>query len=289
MVRKYDSAWAAHAARVQLCAGLARRACGWEDEAMGRLDDVDLSLKLSRKEQDRLLALHGTRLAQLRLTLAGLIGTGRARAAAVRALRGLGRRRQGRRHQAPGRAARRPPRPRQVVRRADARREAPPLPAPLRPRAAGLGRHGRARSHVVRARARRARRGLRHRGAVAARLPRDRRLRAHARRRRHDHRQALPAHLRGRAAQALRAPPPGSAEGVEAHRRGLAQPREAPGLRGRARGDVRAHRHRARAVADRPGRVQALRARARDAEVIAAIEEGCARTRLPAAGAARSR
>jgi AMP-polyphosphate phosphotransferase len=42
----------------------------------GRLDDVDLSLKLSRKEQDRLLALHGTRLAQLRLTLAGLIGSG---------------------------------------------------------------------------------------------------------------------------------------------------------------------------------------------------------------------
>ena len=44
---------------------------------MGRLDDTDLSLKLSRKEQERLLALHGTRLAQLRLTLAGLIGSGR--------------------------------------------------------------------------------------------------------------------------------------------------------------------------------------------------------------------
>jgi AMP-polyphosphate phosphotransferase len=44
---------------------------------MGRLDDVDLSLKLSRKEQDRLLALHGARMAQLRLTLAGLIGTGK--------------------------------------------------------------------------------------------------------------------------------------------------------------------------------------------------------------------
>jgi AMP-polyphosphate phosphotransferase len=43
---------------------------------MGRLDDVDLSLKLSRKEQDRLLALHSTRLAQLRLTLAGLLGSG---------------------------------------------------------------------------------------------------------------------------------------------------------------------------------------------------------------------
>src|ERR1700704_819358 len=64
------------APRVQLCAGLARRACGWEDEAMGRLDDIDLSLKLSRKEQDRLLALHGSRRAQLRLTLAGLIGSG---------------------------------------------------------------------------------------------------------------------------------------------------------------------------------------------------------------------
>jgi polyphosphate kinase 2 (PPK2 family) len=44
---------------------------------MGRLDDVDLSLRLSRKEQDRLLALHGTRLSQLRLTLAGLIASER--------------------------------------------------------------------------------------------------------------------------------------------------------------------------------------------------------------------
>jgi polyphosphate kinase 2 (PPK2 family) len=44
---------------------------------MGLLDDVDLSLKLSRKDQDRLLALHGTRLAQLRLTLGGLTGTGK--------------------------------------------------------------------------------------------------------------------------------------------------------------------------------------------------------------------
>jgi polyphosphate kinase 2 (PPK2 family) len=43
---------------------------------MGRLDEVDLSLKLSRKEQERLLALHGTRLSQLRLTLGGLVGSG---------------------------------------------------------------------------------------------------------------------------------------------------------------------------------------------------------------------
>src|SRR5919201_4474338 len=44
---------------------------------MGRLDDVDLSLNLSREDQDGLLALHGGRLAQLRLALGGLIGTGR--------------------------------------------------------------------------------------------------------------------------------------------------------------------------------------------------------------------
>ena len=74
---------------------------------MGRLDDVDLSLKLSRKEEDQLLALHGTRLAQLRLALGGLIGDRAARAAAVRPLRGLGRQRQGRRDQAPRRPARR--------------------------------------------------------------------------------------------------------------------------------------------------------------------------------------
>jgi polyphosphate kinase 2 (PPK2 family) len=43
---------------------------------MSRLDDVDLSLKLSREEQDRLLELHGRRLAQLRLALGGLIGSG---------------------------------------------------------------------------------------------------------------------------------------------------------------------------------------------------------------------
>jgi polyphosphate kinase 2 (PPK2 family) len=44
---------------------------------MGRLDAVDLTQKLSRKEQDRMLEVHGQRLAQLRLALAGLIGSGR--------------------------------------------------------------------------------------------------------------------------------------------------------------------------------------------------------------------
>jgi len=41
---------------------------------MGRLDEVDLTLKLSREEEERELKAEGGRLAQLRLTLGGLIG-----------------------------------------------------------------------------------------------------------------------------------------------------------------------------------------------------------------------
>jgi polyphosphate kinase 2 (PPK2 family) len=41
---------------------------------MGRLDEVDLTLSLGRKEEERELRTCGGRLAQLRLTLAGLIG-----------------------------------------------------------------------------------------------------------------------------------------------------------------------------------------------------------------------
>ena len=52
----------------------------------------------------------------------------------------------------------------------------------------------------------------------------------------------------------------GPAEGLEADRRGLAQPREAAGLRGRRRRDGAAHEHRLRALAPRRGREQALRA-----------------------------
>ncbi|MFL5782488.1 MAG: polyphosphate kinase 2 family protein [Thermoleophilaceae bacterium] len=44
---------------------------------MGRLDQVDLSLKLSRKEQDERLAAAQERLSALRLQLGGLIGDGR--------------------------------------------------------------------------------------------------------------------------------------------------------------------------------------------------------------------
>ena len=43
---------------------------------MGHLDEVDLTLALSRKEEERELSAAWTRLAQLRLTLGGLIGSG---------------------------------------------------------------------------------------------------------------------------------------------------------------------------------------------------------------------
>src|SRR5215475_14418462 len=41
---------------------------------MGRLDEIDLSLRLDRREEEKELKVQGDRLAQLRLTLAGLIG-----------------------------------------------------------------------------------------------------------------------------------------------------------------------------------------------------------------------
>jgi hypothetical protein len=41
---------------------------------MGRLDEVDLSLSLDRREEEHQLEDLGHRLAQLRLTLGGLIG-----------------------------------------------------------------------------------------------------------------------------------------------------------------------------------------------------------------------
>ena len=123
------------------------------------------------------------------------------RPAAVRGLRGLGRVRQGRRHQAPGRPARPAARPGRAVRRADVRREAAPLPVAVLAGAARLGRHGGARPVLVRPGAGRAGRGLRHRRAVAAGVRRDRRVRADAGRRGHDHRQVLDAPLPGGAAR----------------------------------------------------------------------------------------
>ena len=232
---------------------------------MGRLDDVDLSLKLSRKEQDRLLALHGTRLAQLRLTLGGLIGAGKLGPPLCVLFEGWD-------ASGKGGAIKR------LVAPLDARHVrvksfAAPTPDEKRhhylhrfvPALPGWGGmavldrtwYGRVLVERVEgfATEEQWRRAYREIDDFERMLADDGMIIV-----------KLFLHISdGRAAQALRAPPQGSAEDVEAHRRGLAQPREAPGLRGRARGDVRAHRHRARAVADRPGRVQALRARARDA------------------------
>ena len=50
---------------------------------MGRLDEVDLSLSLGKEEEERGLKEAGKRLAQLRLTLGGLIGERAAGAAAA--------------------------------------------------------------------------------------------------------------------------------------------------------------------------------------------------------------
>jgi polyphosphate kinase 2 (PPK2 family) len=47
-----------------------------EHAAMSRLDELDLTLKLTRREEDRHLAVRGARLQQLRLELAGLTGPG---------------------------------------------------------------------------------------------------------------------------------------------------------------------------------------------------------------------
>jgi polyphosphate kinase 2 (PPK2 family) len=49
----------------------------WEDRAVGRLDELDLSLKLGRKEEARRLEAAQERLLQLRLRLGGLEGDGR--------------------------------------------------------------------------------------------------------------------------------------------------------------------------------------------------------------------
>src|SRR3954471_14908112 len=59
------------------CAITARFAqlCG-DDARVRRLDDVDLSLKLSKEEEAERLDACGRRLAELRLTAAGLLGKG---------------------------------------------------------------------------------------------------------------------------------------------------------------------------------------------------------------------
>ena len=108
--------------------------------------------------------------------------------------------------------------------------------------------------------------------AVGARLRRDQRLRAHARRRGDDAVKFF-IHVSERGAtQALRGAPRRSAEVVEADRRGLAQPQEAQAVQGGDRGHARAHRHRPGAVVPGRGRLEELGAREGDRDGLERIE-----------------
>ena len=192
---------------------------------VGRLDDVDLTQSLGTKEYERLLAARSWRLAQLRLALGGKLGDGGLGPGLLVLFEGWDSAGKGgaiKRLVAPLDA-----RHVRVVQYAapTRRREAALLPQPLRPAAPRPRRHGRLRPHVVRPRARRADRGLRDRRAVAARLRGDRRLRALAVPRGDDRREVLDPPLQGGAAAAVQVARGRSAEALEAHRRGLAQPR----------------------------------------------------------------
>ncbi len=228
---------------------------------MARLDEVDLSVKLPKKDREERLERSQKLLAARRLQMAGKLGGEHARAAAVPGVRGLGRVGQGRGDQAPGRRARLAPRAGRGVRGADATTRSATTTSPAScpscragaawpsSTAPGTGacwssasrgspsedEWQRAYEEIVAFE-----QGLAPRGDAA--------------------RQVLDAHLPRGAAQALRAPRDDPAEGLEADRRGLAQPREAPGLRGRGRGDARAHRPRRRPLARHPGRVEEVRA-----------------------------
>ncbi len=114
---------------------------------MGRLDEVDLSLKLSRKQQDE-AARRGAGAARGAAAAARRPDRRRpARAAGADAVRGLGRVRQGRRDQASGGGPRQPARARRRIRGTDQGREAAPLHVALLPEAPGLGRRGDLRPH----------------------------------------------------------------------------------------------------------------------------------------------
>ena len=203
---------------------MAQRALRVSDEARDadrpypRLEDCDLSLKLSKDEEAKRLGKAQRRLLHLRLINGGQLNNGDLGPPVCIVFEGWDAAGQGWRHQAAGRAARPPARARRPVRRADARRVAAPLPVAVLAAAARMGRHDHLRPQLVRARARRAGRELRHRGAVAPRLPGDRRLRALARRRGNGRDQALDAHVGRGAVAPVRTAPGRSAQGVEADR-----------------------------------------------------------------------
>jgi polyphosphate kinase 2 (PPK2 family) len=106
---------------------------------MGHLDEVDLSLSLGGKEEERELGLGWRRLAQLRLTLGGLIGAKELGPPLVVVFEGWDASGKGGAIERLGLAAGPAPRPRRPVRGAEPGREAPPLPAPILARLPGWG------------------------------------------------------------------------------------------------------------------------------------------------------
>ena len=137
---------------------------------MSRLDDVDLTLHLGKKEYKKQLAAAQERLVHLRLLLGGQIGPKELGPPLCVLFEGWD-------ASGKGGAIQRlvselDPRHVRVraVRGPHLRREAAPLPVAVLAEAAGLGRHGRAGPQLVRAGAGRAGRGLRDRGGLAAGL-----------------------------------------------------------------------------------------------------------------------
>ncbi len=125
----------------------------------------------------------------------------------------------------------------------------------------GHGRPRHLRPLLVRARARRARRGLLLGGRLDARLPRDQRLRGAARRRRRDRGQVLDGGDAAGAAAPLQGAREDRLQALQDHRRGLAQPQEVAPVRARDLRHDRAHLDRGGAVEPRRRQRQAARAR----------------------------
>ena len=103
--------------------------------------------------------------------------------------------------------------------------------------------------------------GLAPRRRLDARLPGDQRFRGAAAAERHDRREVLAADRQGGAAPALSRPRVDAVQAVQDHARGLAQPQEVGGVRGGRRRHDRPHVDRDRAVDDRRGGGQVVRAR----------------------------
>ena len=159
---------------------------------MGRLDELDLSLKLSKEQEAERLAAGRKRLEALRLALGAKLPGYGIWAAGAGAVRGLGRLGQGRRDQAARGAARLAPRARGAVRGADRTRSATTSSGASGPPCrAGAGwpcstAPGTGACWWSAWRASRPR-------VSGGRLRRDRRARAHAGRRGHGGDQVLPA------------------------------------------------------------------------------------------------